>query len=182
MLRGLGSTEGPVLDLGSGGGVPGLVLAFCFPDRTVTLLDGSDRRTAWLRQAVALCDLGERVEVVTLRAELAGHDTRYRGRFPAVVARSFSTPPVTAECAAALLAPTGVLVVSEPPSAGTDRWPAAPLAEVGLVPGALVETASGHFQVLRLDGQCPDRYPRRTGVPAKRPLYRVATPEVPAPR
>lgn len=149
------------------------MLAHTFPELGLTLLDGSERRASWLVEAVKACGLGARVSVVAARAEVAGHDERFRGRFPAVVARSFGSPPVTAECAAGLLAPAGVLVVSEPPRGAAGRWPEGPLAELGLRPERQFTLTSGHFQVLRLVDPCPDRYPRRTGVPGKRPLYRV---------
>jgi 16S rRNA (guanine527-N7)-methyltransferase len=168
--RGLG---GPVLDLGSGGGLPGLVVAELLPDRALALLDGSERRAAWLAEVVERCGLLDRVVVVGRRAEVAGREDALRGRFAAVTARSFAAPPVTAECAAPFLIEGGVLVVSEPPSPPGDRWPIERLESLGLVPEAVTALPEGHYQVLTMVGRCPDRYPRRVGIPAKRPLYRV---------
>ena len=65
---------------------------------------------------------------------------------------------------------TGRAVVSEPPSA-PERWPAPALAELGLVIGDRVASPTGSVQVLEAVAGCPDRYPRRTGIPAKRPLF-----------
>jgi 16S rRNA (guanine527-N7)-methyltransferase len=166
----IGEPPPAVVDLGSGGGVPGLVLAATWPTSSFVLLDSSERRTAFLRQAVAGLGWDGRVEAVRLRAEVAGRDEGLRGRFPVVVARSFSAPPVTAECAAPLLHVGGRLVVSEPPD-GADRWPAGGLATVGL---RLVErcTARGAgFVVHQQVDPCPSSYPRREGVPGKRPLW-----------
>jgi 16S rRNA (guanine527-N7)-methyltransferase len=121
-----------VLDLGSGGGVPGLVVAALRPDATVTLLDASVSRTDWLRRVVGRLGWADRVVVVTGRAEDLAHDAAWRGSQDAVVARSFAPPLVTAEVGSALLRLGGRLVVSEPPTTDPSRWPVAALAEVGL--------------------------------------------------
>ena len=121
-----------VLDLGSGGGVPGLAVAALLPDATVTLLDASVSRTDWLRRVVGRMGWGDRVQVVTGQAEVLAHDGAWRGSQDAVVARSFAPPLVTAEVAAALLRVGGRLIVSEPPTPDPARWPAAALAQLGL--------------------------------------------------
>lgn len=155
-----------VVDLGSGGGIPGLVVAEQRPDLRVALLESMERRTALLVEAVALLGWIDRVEVVHARSESVGRSREWRGRADAVTARSFGPPATTAECAAPLLAVGGVLVVSEPPD-GSDRWPAE-----GLEPLGLVATA-GPKGVRRFQQAhpCPDAFPRRVGVPAKRPLF-----------
>ena len=158
------------LDLGSGGGLPGLVLVFVWPATAMALLDAGQRRTRFLTEAVATLGVEDRVAVVRGRAEEVGRQPAHRGRYDAVVARSFAGPAVTAECAAPLLGPGGRLVVSEPPEPAGDRWPLAPLAQLGLRPGARVG-GEHHYQVLDQVAPCPDRFPRRTGVPAKRPLF-----------
>jgi 16S rRNA (guanine527-N7)-methyltransferase len=121
-----------VLDLGSGGGVPGFVVAALLPHATVTLLDVSVGRTDWLRRVVGRLGWQDRVVVVTGRAEDLAHDATWRGSQDAVVARSFAPPLVTAEVGSALLRLGGRLVVSEPPTPDPGRWPAAALSEVGL--------------------------------------------------
>lgn len=167
-----------LLDLGSGGGVPGLVLAtLAWPAAEVVLLDAGGRRCAFLAWAVDELVLAPRVTVRRARAEEAGRDGALRGKFDLVVARSFASPAVTAECAAPFLQVGGRLVVSEPPEAddaGSEpragRWPADALAEVGLRPLARW-TSPFVYQSLEQVVPCPDRYPRRTGVPTKRPLF-----------
>ena len=160
-------------DLGSGGGLPGLVVAHALEGATVALIDSSARRTAFLRRAVARLGLGDRVRVVEDRAEVCGRDEALRGSFDGVMARSFGRPAVVAECAAPLLKSGGWLLVSEPPSGRPpegSRWPAEPLRQLGLVPDE--PTREGfEYQVLRQREPCPDRFPRRVGVPAKRPLF-----------
>ena len=182
-----------ILDLGSGGGLPGLVVAEAWPEATVVLLEANDRRSHFLERAVVACDLQERVSVVHQRAEICGRDPLYRATFDGVVVRSFGSPAVVAECAAPLLRIGGWLVVSEPPGEdsatalgadpGTDkadlrraiaeeveRWPADKLEPLGLDPVKSVRTEFG-YQILRQVLLCPDQFPRRNGVPSKRPLF-----------
>ncbi|MGH9185692.1 MAG: RsmG family class I SAM-dependent methyltransferase [Acidimicrobiales bacterium] len=159
------------LDLGSGGGVPGLVLARSWPASCWVLLDAGERRAAFLRSAISELDLRDRVAVLEERAETAGRDPALRASFDLVVARSFGLPAVTAECAAGFLAVGGHLVVSEPPANAEGRWDVAGLARLGLEPVAPSAAADFRVQVFEQTQACPDRYPRRSGVPAKRPLW-----------
>jgi 16S rRNA (guanine527-N7)-methyltransferase len=182
-----------ILDLGSGGGLPGLVVAGAWPEASMVLLEANERRAQFLERAVVACDLRPRVTVVHLRAEICGRDPLYRGSFDGVVVRSFGAPAVVAECAAPFLRVGGWLIVSEPPSeegldalnadSGVDqsevwrsmvepsgRWPADKLAQLGLDPEESVRTEFG-YQILRQALPCPDRFPRRNGIPTKRPLF-----------
>jgi 16S rRNA (guanine527-N7)-methyltransferase len=159
------------LDLGSGGGVPGLVLASGpWAGAAWLLLDASERRCAFLAEVVAELGLGDHVEVRRDRAEVAGRDAGLRAAFDVVVARGFAPPAVTAECGAPFLRPGGNLVVSDPPAPDPDRWPADGLAAVGLTDDGSV-AGPVHLRRLRQAVSCPDRYPRRDGMPAKRPLW-----------
>lgn len=157
-------------DLGSGGGVPALVLIDTWPESRWWLVESRERRAAFLSEAVTAMGIHERVEVLHGRAEDVGRDDQRRGRCGLVTARSFGPPPVTAECAAALLVPNGLLVVSEPPEARANRWPRGPLAQLGLVPARTVD-GPPRLQVLRLDGDCPPGYPRESGRAKRRPLW-----------
>lgn len=157
------------LDLGSGGGIPGLVLACVVPASRWVLLDAHRARTAFLAEAVQRVGLAGRVEVVTARAEALGHDRAHRGRYDVVVARAFGRPAVVAECAAPLLRVGGGLVVSEPPEGG-DRWSSSGMARLGLELDR-VDTGPPRMALMVQCSPCPDRYPRRVGVPGKRPLW-----------
>jgi len=161
-----------VVDLGSGGGIPGLVVAGRCPTAHVTLLDGRARRAAQLERAVDQLGWSDRVSVLGDRAEVAGRSPELRGRADLVVSRGFGRPGVTAECAAPLLRVGGRLVVSEPPGAATtrSRWPAAQCAELGLELEDIVEVPWS-FAVLRQALPCGERYARRVGIPEKRPLF-----------
>jgi len=151
--------------------VPGLVLATMWPATSWTFVEAHRRRAAFLEAAAMRLGCSARVDVVAERAELVGRDPAHRGAYRVVVARSFGPPAVTAECGAPLLAAGGLLVVSEPPASEGTRWPAAGLALLGAAPERVASLTKGTFQVIRQALPCPERYPRRIGVPAKRPLF-----------
>lgn len=167
------------IDLGSGGGLPGLVLAWRWSESRAVLLDANLRRCEALEAAVSALGWTGRVGVLRARAEEAGSESAWRQSQDLVVARAFGPPAVVAECAAPLLGEGGHLVVSEPPGPGAPgparvghpmRWPIEPLSELGLRP-ALFSRGEFGYQVLEQFRPCPRRYPRRTGMPAKRPLF-----------
>jgi 16S rRNA (guanine527-N7)-methyltransferase len=170
------------LDLGSGGGLPGLVLAATWPDQPGTLLDSSQRRTAFLRRTVVALGWASRVAVVEGRAEALARDPGLRAAFHLVVARSFAAPAVTAEIGGAFLDLGGHLAVSEP-STSADRgvsvargvsgarWPAEGLAGLGLAPAEMRQGEGARVALIRRVGVVQDRWPRAVGIPGKRPLW-----------
>lgn len=162
-----------VVDLGSGAGVPGLAMARRWPKSSVDLLEGSVRRASFLTDAVDRLRLSGRVAVIADRAESVGRSPDRRGRYQVVVARSFGPPSVAAECAAPLLQIEGCLVVSEPPEAGRTecRWPPKGLGELGMSSAVPMAVDGYHFVAVRQITACPGRFPRRVGVPAKRPVF-----------
>ena len=158
-------------DLGTGGGIPGLVLAVGWAEAQGVFVESGQRRCAWLREALARLDIEGRIEVVEDRAEAVGRPGPGREHFEVVTARSFAGPAVTAEIAAGLVEPGGILVVSEPPDPDTQRWPAEKLADLGFAPAEPTELAGAHFVVIRKARSAPDRIPRPVGKPSKRPLW-----------
>lgn len=164
---------GSFLDLGAGAGVPGLVLAIVWPAARGTLLDASARRSTFCSRAVERLDLSDRIAVVRARAEVAGRDPDLRDDFDVVVARSFARPAVTAECATPFIRVGGHLLVSEPPDASSSiqRWPVGPMAELGLGPAAPMTGQQVSSVVSEKLVPTPERFPRRTGIPAKRPRW-----------
>ncbi len=157
-----------VADLGSGGGLPALPLALARPDTSWALVEAWTRRAEVLRRAVRRLGLDGRVEVLAARAEDVGRGTR-RGTFDAVIARAFGPAAVTLECGAPLLRLGGVVCCSvrddEPP------WPAGIRAELGLGAPWCWRLASGSYVAARAIAGCPERFPRRAGVPERRPLF-----------
>jgi 16S rRNA (guanine527-N7)-methyltransferase len=145
-LRGV---EGTVVDLGSGGGVPGLVIADARPDLHVVLVDRRASRTDHLRRLVGRLGFAGRVEVLTLDATALP-----RASADAVVARGFGPPPSTLRAATPLLRAGGLVVVSEPPPDTQDdaRWSPALLAELDLV---VVEHGDRRVAIFRRGDQSP---------------------------
>jgi 16S rRNA (guanine527-N7)-methyltransferase len=164
-------SSGRVLDLGAGGGVPGLLVAVARPDLTVDLLDAGARRCEFLRWAVATLGLDARCRVLEGRAEDLARSGAGRS-YEAVTARSFGPPAVTAECAVGFLRRPGArILVSEPPGPLDERrWPDRGLDRLGLVRGRREEAFGCAVQSLVLHEVVPG-LPRRSGVPAKRPLF-----------
>ena len=162
-----------LLDLGAGGGVPGLALALAWPACRVVLLDASSRRCAFLQGALHELGLEATGAVAHGRAELLARDPVLAGAFDLVTARSFAPPGTTAECGVRFLAADGLLVVSEPPDPAdvADRWPSDGLASLGLGAAEPLNAAGWHVVRIPLVSSCPEQYPRRDGVPAKRPLF-----------
>jgi 16S rRNA (guanine527-N7)-methyltransferase len=147
--------EGPIVDVGSGGGAPGIPLAVSFPDREVVLLEAERRK----------CDFLERwappnARVVWGRAE--EQETDWAG---AAVAKALAHPPTAAEWTLPLVRPGGAAVLWVGPSADRER-----VARVAERLAAEPEDAPEGFLVLRKLGPTPEGFPRRVGVARKRPL------------
>ncbi|MFN0091018.1 MAG: RsmG family class I SAM-dependent methyltransferase [Acidimicrobiales bacterium] len=158
-----------VIDLGSGGGLPGLVLAAAWPESRWTLVEAREQRVEFLQWSVAELGWTERVQVVHGRAEELARVPGQRAAYGLVTARSFGPPAVTAESAAPFLAVGGRLAVSEPPEGG-DRWPPEGLAQLGLV-RVEAGAAAHRIAVLEQSTLCPERFPRRPAVTRRRPLF-----------
>ena len=167
----LGAVPTAFADLGSGGGVPGLVLAMRWPEARAVFIDANVRRCAALRDATEQLGITGRARVVEERAELVGGPGPYREQFELVTARSFGPPAVTAEIAAGLVKLGGVLVVSEPPEDDADRWPHAGLEPLGFAPARRLVRSGAHFVSVPKIAPTPEKFPRGVGRPAKRPLW-----------
>lgn len=165
----LGGPPARLADLGTGGGVPGLVLAVAWPEAEVVLVESSIRRAELLRAETASLGL-DRVEILEGRAEEQALQPVYRESFALVTARSFASPPVTAEVATGLVAVGGVVLVSEPPGPA-DRWPAEPLEQLGLGPPRRMTARGAHYVWMPKTREAPADRPRQRGRAAKRPLW-----------
>ena len=176
--------KGLCVDLGSGAGVPGLPLALAWPSSRWLLIEAGSNRVELLEAAVRRLGLEDRVAVEHARAEAVGRRPERRAAAELVVARGFGRPATTAECGAPLLTVAGTLLVSEPPDPeaaseddvrpeGAERWPEEGVALLGLVPlrRVRVSASEASYRLLRQHSPCPARYPRRDGVPRKRPLW-----------
>lgn len=149
--------EGPIVDVGSGGGAPGIPLAVALPEREVTLLEAGERKCAFLEGVAAGFP---NVRVVRGRAEEQETD-----RYGVAVAKALAPPPVAAEWCLPLVRPGGGVVLWVGPTAEADR--AARAAEQL---AAELSTSAPGFLVLRKLGPTPPGFPRRPGLARKRPL------------
>jgi len=161
--------DASLADVGSGGGVPGLVLAVALPSRPVTLIEATQRKAAQLVELAAALDL-DQVRVLAERAEDLGRGAE-RDVHGIVTARALAPPPVAAELCLPLTRPGGLVVLytGVVERAALDvvaEALAAAVESIEPVPG----TERRHLVALRKLGPTPDRFPRRAGVAARRPL------------
>ena len=169
--RTLDAAPDSLVDLGSGGGVPGLVLAARWPSCRVALVDSNHRRCDLLQAVVVEQGWADRVEVVEARAEVVAREPRCRERFRVATARGLAGPAATAELAAGFVTVGGVLVVSDPPEPEAERWPSAGLAAFGFGSAVRSTVRSGSFVAIRKISSAPENVPRGVGRPAKRPRW-----------
>lgn len=168
-LPAIDPTVDQALDLGSGGGLPGLVLAAALPNSRWTLVDRQVRRCRFLTEQVRRLGLADRVQVLNAAGEDAGRTPEHRGRYRLVTARSFGPPALTAELAAPFLLVSGTLVVADPPDAA-GRWDTSGLRRLGLVLQSPPDTAVS-LAVMRQAEICPDAYPRSSAAARRHPLF-----------
>tara|TARA_B100000609_G_C17104540_1_gene376419 strand:+ start:142 stop:756 length:615 start_codon:yes stop_codon:yes gene_type:complete len=162
--------KGRIYDLGSGGGVPALILIEEFKDWEFVLIERKKKRANFLHDAISLLNASERVEIVCDEAENAARNEKFASGADFVTARSFGPPSTTAECACRLLKLNAFLIVSEPPI-NTDRWVHENLSLTGLNPLKQIKFGDSTFQVLKQSHDPSDNLPRRAGVTRKRPLW-----------
>lgn len=122
------------VDLGTGGGLPGLALAYWWPASRWALIEARQKRADVVKAAVRRLGMADRVDVIAADAQSVAGRPDWQHAADLVTARAFGRPAIVAECAAGFLAPGGRLVVSEPPSDDRDRWPEGPLDALGLSP------------------------------------------------
>ncbi len=164
-----------LVDVGSGGGMPGLPLKIAFPTLKLTLVESVHKKADFLRQTVAGLALTD-VEVVAERAEIAGRLPEHRDAYGWATARALGRLPVVVELCAPFLEPGGLLVAQRSGDLDTELVHAAPAFKALHVwtrtpiyldlPGL-----HGHGLVVgEKYAPTPEAYPRRPGVPRKRPL------------
>jgi 16S rRNA (guanine527-N7)-methyltransferase len=159
-LRGaelVGREEGPIVDVGSGGGTPGIPLAASLHGREVTLLEADRRKCDFLERWTAELP---NLRVVRGRAEEQPLETH-----GVAVAKALAQPPTAAEWCLPLVRAGGAVLLWVGPSADAER-----VAAVAERLAGRVEPAPAGFVLLRKTGPTPPGFPRRTGVARKRPL------------
>ena len=172
LLEHLGEAQ-KVVDVGSGGGLPGLPLKIARPDLSVTLVEADQDKAAFLVRACAVLGLRD-VEVVARRAEEVGQDPLYREAFDVAVARALAPMPVLAELCLPLVRVGGRLLAQKTDSEDVSGASRAIAAMGGLLnvvvaaPSAL--RGAGTVVIVDKLRSTPLAYPRRPGVPARKPL------------
>ena len=149
--------DGPIVDVGSGGGSPGIPLAFAFPEREVTLLEAQERKAEALARLAA-----EFPNVSVVRGRAEEHDTDPYG---VAVARALAPPPVAAEWCLPLVVPGGAVVLYVGPSADVEHVQRV----ADRVAGGQVTVERGLLVIPKI-AHTPEGFPRRPGVAKKRPL------------
>lgn len=156
LLEAVREVPGPLVDVGSGGGAPGIPLAAALPQLDVTLLEASRRKCDFLERASAEF---ANVRVVRGRAEEQASD-----EYGVAVAKALAPPPVAAELLLPLVRGGGRALLLHGPSADREA-----VAAVARRLNAEAEDAGPYF-VLRKLGPTPPGFPRRPGMAKKRPL------------
>ncbi|MEY4360731.1 MAG: putative ribosomal small subunit methyltransferase [Actinomycetota bacterium] len=135
------------VDLGSGGGLPGLVVAMARPDLVGLLVDRRGKRVDLLVRLIGRLDLGGRTQAV--EADVADLPRRFPGQqWPVATSRGFGSPEYTAGHARQIVVPGGLLMVSEPPASDGSRWATEPVRAAGF---RLEEVVGGIAHLRRTD-------------------------------
>lgn len=172
--QGLSLDGRSLIDVGSGAGIPGIPLKIMEPKLRLTLIEAKQRKSGFLR--ALLPELGfEDVTIVTQRAEEAGHNATFREAFDFAAAKALAALRTLAELTLPFVRMGGVVLAPKGTEAAAEVTDAATALEAlsasvrAVEPIPFAEPAQ-HVVLLSKDLPTPDRYPRRPGVPAKRPL------------
>ena len=170
------ATKGTLMDVGSGAGFPGLPLKILWPDLRVTLVESAGKKAAFLRHIIDTLEL-EGAEVANERAETLGHATHLREAFDIVVSRAVAELNTLAELTLPFCKTGGRVVVQKKSGIEDELKRAEEAISIlgGVLEGIKVVDLEEMGEprwlvVLSKDAESPSGYPRRPGIPAKRPL------------
>jgi 16S rRNA (guanine527-N7)-methyltransferase len=175
----LSDAPAKVADIGTGAGLPGIALKIACPKIELTLIDSTQKKAVFLNHIVDALKL-DGVQVVTGRAEELAHDAKYREHFDAVLARGVAKLASLAELTLPFCAVGGAFIAMKtwPPDAEVDEAGRAmnvlggrlrQIVRIGL--GGLGDRS---LVVIDKVKPTPEKYPRRSGIPQKRPLLHSA--------
>jgi 16S rRNA (guanine527-N7)-methyltransferase len=161
------------VDLGSGGGVPGLVGIDRLPHSRWWLVDAQAKRIRFLESVISDWDATLRVEVVLGRAEevCRARVSDIADGADVVVARGFGPPAVTAECAVGFLRLGGLLIVSEPPDSAGERWSGLERSPLGLEFEGVRRSGQFGYAVFRQARPAQRGFPRTGSALVKKPVF-----------
>jgi len=167
------------IDIGSGAGFPGLPIKIVRPEIRLALLEATGKKADFLEHVVARLGLTQ-VQVLRARAEELGQDAEYRESFEVALARAVADLAVLVEYALPLLGPDGIFVAQK--GSEVEEEVEASKSALKILGGDIEEVRAvrlpglespRHLVVVRKVATTPDKYPRRPGMPAKRPLGRA---------
>ncbi|MFC1925623.1 16S rRNA (guanine(527)-N(7))-methyltransferase RsmG [Chloroflexota bacterium] len=164
-----------LLDIGTGAGVPGVPLKILLPGARLVLLESVSKKTAFLQHLVERLELG-RVEILTGRAEDIAHQEDRRERFDLAVSRAVGSLSTIAELALPFCRKGGLFIA--PKKGQIEEEVSQARQAIDTLGGRLKEVKEVVVEgleprslvIIEKTGPTPQRYPRRAGVPAKRPL------------
>lgn len=173
----IASDGDPLVDIGSGSGVPGLPLALARPEWRVTLIESERKKAAFLDEARLALGLGERVRVHAERAERLGREPAHRETYGTATLRAVGPVATCLELALPFVRVGGRVVLYRGPADAAQELEVAarvapllgggdPIARDLVLPSG----AGRRLLAVVKRAPTPDRYPRRDGMPAKRPL------------
>ncbi len=162
------------IDVGTGAGFPGMVLAILRPDLSMTLMDSLQKRVSFLQQVVSALHL-QNVQCVHQRAEQAGHDSAYRERYDYAFSRAVASLPVLAEYSLPFIRIGGQMIAYKGPQGLSECSQARTALRTlgGQYEQALNSQVPGRDHSLifiKKIRPCPQKYPRKAGIPSKQPL------------
>jgi 16S rRNA (guanine527-N7)-methyltransferase len=165
-----------LIDVGSGAGFPGLPLKIALPDIRLTLLESTSKKTAFLQHIVDTLNLNA-VTILTARAEEAGQQSTYREQYDVALARAVSALPTLAEYTLPLVKMGGLVIIQKGQHPADEIEAAAnALVVLGGKIGQIIPVevpnlnAERHLIVIHKTKSTPEAYPRRPGLPAKKPI------------
>ena len=175
-IEGAGAFNSPSIDVGSGGGFPGLPIKIVRPELQLTLLEASGRKVNFLKHLIERLDLGG-VSAVHARAEDLARDNGHRAAYALAMARAVAPLRVLVELSMPFVRVGGYLAT--PKGSGAQRELREAAAALKTCGGEVAHVQkldlpwsgpSPTLVLIRKIADTPDRYPRRAGVPGKRPL------------
>ena len=165
------------IDVGSGCGFPGMALAIAMPSSHITLLDSSRKKTTFLFEVSKELDLDSRITVITARAESAGKEKNFRGKFDYSIARAVAPATVVAEYLVPFLNSSGQALIYKGTWSQTEQQILKKAlsqlnAEMTQTHNFVLPDSRGVRNIIRISTtkKCPTQYPRSIGKPKKRPL------------
>lgn len=167
-----------LVDVGTGGGLPGIPLKLARPKVELTLVESTRKKSVFLRQVADHLSLAD-VEVANTRAEEFGHERRHRDKYDIATARAVAPLPIIAEYCLPLVRPGGHLIAMkalptewelEAGKSAARTLSAALVGEIRVQFLPELPVKQRRLLILQKTEPTPPGYPRRVGLPKKRPL------------